>query len=241
MQFSLIYKEDFEDTLKKYRLFPLYKENEKLVPLRSFSQINKCKENPIIIQEGIDINNFNKDKFKNVIYYLGRDAKEGDYLYDYKYLTLNYLIYFPFLNKDNNFNKVYNNGTYISLIDEDCSKFEVLVRKYFLYGVRTYKFFLGPNKIGKTSLIHQIIHHNYLHEMDFPYVGYFYIDLSTFYNKALNHEDINNLFYEAYFMFFSHDDYISFIKDYSKYLNSEYLCNIFKILKKYYFLYFSKI
>ena len=230
-EFSLTSKKEFINEVNIFLLFPLYKENGKFVPLSSYSEIKKSKKNHIILEEGIDINYFNENKFKNVIYYLGINAAEGPYLYDYKYLTLNYLIYFPFLKKDNIFNKVFNNGTYISQIEEDCSKFEVLVRKYFLYGGKAYKFFIGPDKIGKTSLIHQIIHHNFLHEKGYPNVGYGYIDLSLFYNKILNQKDIYTIFNDCYFMFFDYTEYINFINDYSKFINKDSLSNIFKIIK----------
>ena len=45
-------------------------------------------------------------------------------------------------------------------------------------------------------------------------------------------EDINVFFYDSYFLFFSHNDYLSFIKDYLHYLNSDILSNIFKIIEK---------
>ena len=228
---SLSSKEIFDSEIKKYLLFPFFRENGIYIPLRSFSQLKKTKENPIIIEEGIDLKKFDEDKFKKLKHYLGRDYNEDPYLFDYKYLTLNYLLYFPFLEKDIIFNKVYNDGTYISQIDENCSKFEVLVRKYFLYGKKVYKFFLGPNMIGKTSLIHQIIHHNYLHEMDDDYIGYCYIDLNLYYNKAITQDNIYELLYDTYFMFFSHKDYISFIKDYSEYINMDNLFNIFQIIQ----------
>ena len=233
IELSISTKKKFDEEIKKYLLFPIYRENGNNIPLRSFSQLKKIKENPIILEEGIDLTNFDKAKFANLIYYLGRDAPLGDYLYQYNFLTLNYSLYFSFLTKDKIFNKVYNNGTIFSLIDdENCSKFEVLVRKYFLYGTKIYKFFLGPSKIGKTSLIHQIIHHNYLHEMEYPYEGYCYFDLSLLYNKQLTIEDINRFFYDSYFLFFSHNEYLSFINDYSQYLNSDILSNIFKIIEK---------
>ena len=222
------------DEIKKYLIFPLLKEKSTFIPLRSFSQLKKSKENPIIIEEGIDLTKFDKDKFKNIVCYLESDTTT--YLYEYKNLTLNYLIYFPFLKKDEIYNKIYNTSTTYSQIDENVSKFEVLIRKYFFYGKNIYKFFIGAEKIGKTSKIIQIIHHNYLEEKynNKNHIGYCYcyINLSLFYQKSLTPEDIYILLYDTYFIFFSHEEYISFIKDFSEYINAENIHSIFKIIKK---------
>ena len=230
---ELILSNRFEfDEIKNYLLFPLFKENDTLVPLRSFSQLKKSKENPVVVEEGISLQKFEKNKFDNIVNYLENDTTN---LYEYKNLTLNYLIYFPFLKRDIPFNQIYNTSTTYSQIQENVSKFEVLIRKYFFYGRKIYKFFIGAEKIGKTSKIIQIIHHNYLEEKyynnNFIRYCYSYINLSLFYNKVITPENIYTLLYDTYFIFFSYEEYISFIKDYSEYINTENIQSIFKIIK----------
>ena len=222
-------KKDLECGIKKYLIFPLYKGS--LIKVRSLSEIMKNKENSIFLEEGLDLTKFDSNIFQNLLKYNKQDDINSLYLKDYNNLTVNKFTYFPFLKNNNiKYNLVYNNGDIYTQVEEEGSKFEVLVRKFFLYGKRSFKLFIGPEKIGKTSLIHQIFHHNYHYEK--PNLGYCYIDLSLFFNKEINLEKIYIFLNDFYFMFFSHEDFISFIKDYSYYLSYDDLSNVFIMIKK---------
>ncbi len=199
---------DLKKSIQENLLYPLYENSNGIYSqIRSFSPLINSNNNIINLKEGFDLNTFQESKLfkiENVV----NDQ------FDYDNITLNSKKYFPFLEKGINkkFNKVFKHYHYLAQLEDSKYPFEILLRKVLHYGLVSYKFFLGPDKIGKTSLLHQIYHFQW--NSDRKGTSYAYINLSLYYNKNLTIENVYVFLNDCYFLFPDYQLFMKFLNDY---------------------------
>lgn len=199
---------DLKKSIQENLLYPLYENSNGIYSqIRSFSPLINSNNNIINLKEGFDLNTFQESKLfkiENVV----NDQ------FDYDNITLNSKKYFPFLEKGINkkFNKVFKHYHHLVQLEDSKYPFEILLRKVLHYGFFSYKFFLGPDKIGKTSLLHQIYHFQW--NSDRKGTSYAYINLSLYYNKNLTIENVYVFLNDCYFLFPDYQLFMKFLNDY---------------------------
>ena len=199
---------DLKKSIQENLLYPLYENSNGIYSqIRSFSPLINSNNNIINLKEGFDLNTFQESKLfkiENVV----NDQ------FDYDNITLNSKKYFPFLEKGINkkFNKVFKHYDFLAQLEDSEYFFEILLRKFLHYGFVSYKFFLGPDKIGKTSLLHQIYHFQW--NSDRKGTSYAYINLSLYYNKNLTIENVYIFLNDCFFLFPNYQLFVEFLNDY---------------------------
>ena len=200
---------ELKKSIQENLLYPLYKNSNGIYSqIRSFSPLINSNNNIINLKEGLDLNKFQESilfKIENIV----NDQ------FDYDNITLNSKKYFPFLKKkgiNKKFNKVFKHYDFLAQLEDSEYPFEILLRKFLHYGFFSYKFFLGPDKIGKTSLLHQIYHFQW--NSDRKSRSYTYINLSLYYNKNLTIENIYVFLNDCYFLFPDYQLFMEFINNY---------------------------
>ena len=199
---------DLKKSIQENLLYPLYKNSKGIYSqIRSFSPLINSNNNIINLKEGFDLNKFQESilfKIENLV----NDQ------FDYDNITLNSKKYFPFLEKGINkkFNKVFKHYDFLAQLEDSEYFFEILLRKFLHYGFVSYKFFLGPDKIGKTSLLHQIYHFQW--NSDRKGTSYAYINLSLYYNKNLTIENVYIFLNDCFFLFPNYQLFVEFLNDY---------------------------
>ena len=200
---------ELKKSIQENLLYPLYKNSNGIYSqIRSFSPLINSNNNIINLKEGLDLNKFQESilfKIENIV----NDQ------FDYDNITLNSKKYFPFLKKkgiNKKFNKVFKHYDFLAQLEDSEYPFEILLRKFLHYGFFSYKFFLGPDKIGKTSLLHQIYHFQWNTER--KGTSYTYINLSLYYNKNLTIENIYVFLNDCYFLFPDYQLFMEFINNY---------------------------
>ena len=200
---------ELKKSIQENLLYPLYKNSNGIYSqIRSFSPLINSNNNIINLKEGLDLNKFQESilfKIENIV----NDQ------FDYDNITLNSKKYFPFLKKkgiNKKFNKVFKHYDFLTQLEDSEYPFEILLRKFLRYGFFSYKFFLGPDKIGKTSLLHQIYHLQWNSERKGTI--YAYINLSLYYNKNLTIENVYIFLNDCFFLFPNYQLFVEFLNDY---------------------------